>query len=155
DALDIGLPFPERLDVDLEVLGDELIIRCVPEAPRERLPRASQIPALLPNRAGDVVLTTQLIQNGSADAGRGEGAEGEATRGFERIQCVHQPDGAAADELVEVDVRRQRLRKLAGHVMHEAEVLVEQSVPKLGALSGAVIGPEGGAVHSLTSERKA
>src|SRR5690606_14310196 len=75
DALDVGLPAPVGIHVDAELAGDRLIVRAMAEAAGQRFPGAADVPALLANRAGYVVLAAELVEDRAADAGCGEGAE--------------------------------------------------------------------------------
>src|SRR5690606_37841277 len=129
-ALDFRLPTPEGLQIHLEVVRHFLIGRGVAVLAGERLTRGRDVAALAADRARHVILAAQLVQDGAAYPRRGERAEGQSASGVERVDGVHQADGAGADQLVEIDLYGQTAGELPGHVVHQTEVLGEQAIAR-------------------------
>src|SRR5690606_21761726 len=77
-SLDLGLPPPEGLQIHLKLVRQLLVGGGVAVLPGEALARSCDVAALAPDRARYVVRAAQLVQNGAANPGGGEGAEREA-----------------------------------------------------------------------------
>jgi hypothetical protein len=141
------LPAPERVQVDAEVRRERAVVRIVAQNAGQRLARRRDVLALPPDRARNVVLPAQLVEDRAADARGGEGAERQPAARVEGVQRVHQAHRAGADQLVELRLHRQAAGELPRHVVHESQVLVEQAVACDRVAAIRVRRPEGGGLH--------
>ena len=108
-----------------------LRLRWAPEDPLKCLAGGRKLSRLSPNRARDVILPPQLVQNRAADTRRREGAERESARGVETLERAHQSHCSRADHLIHVRFRGQRARQLPRHVVNETKVFSEKAVARI------------------------
>src|SRR5690606_34186158 len=87
-------------------------------------------------RPGHVILTPQLIQDGTSDSRCGECTECEPAFRLKRLVRGHQSDRTGAYQFIEVRVCRQATRNLPRDEVHESQVLVEQLLSFVGATVG-------------------
>ena len=64
-----------------------------------------------------MVLPAQLVENGAANAGDSECAEGEAAGGVECLEGAHEAEGSCTHQFVEVRFGGEAARKLARHMV--------------------------------------
>ena len=140
--LEVALPAPERGQVDVEALRDFRIGRQSAEFARERLAGPADVARLATHRARHVILATQLVEHGPANARRGKGRELQPALRVEVLECTDQAERAGADQLVELRLVSEAGGQLPGDEVDETNVGVEE----LGTgslISASVAVPEG------------
>ena len=98
------------------------------EPVRQLFVRGLQPPGPGPDRAARPVAAAQLVEQRAADAGRGETVERDAPLGVEAPGRLGEAEHAGRHEVVAADVARDPMCDLRNHVLHERQVLPDQSV---------------------------
>src|SRR5690606_13746499 len=128
--LGVGLPAPQRVDVDAELTRGLAVVRLAIQRARQLLLRGRDLALLPPDAARHVVVLAQIVEDRAADAGRRVRAERQAAPRVEALDRVDQADAARTDEVVQLDLYAERAQDLSRHVMHERQMLREQLIAR-------------------------
>ena len=125
-AFDIGLPAPERVHVHVQMRRQFPVVGRAAIRALKGFASGGEIACLATDGARHMILLAQLIENRAADSRGRKGAEGEAARQVEALECGHEADRAGAHQLIEIGACGNRARDLMRHMMDEAEMLFEE-----------------------------
>ena len=127
-AVDVVEQLVHGVGLDAE-LACGLVGRRRPAEPvRQLVVRGLQPPGPRPDRAARPVAAAQLVEQRTADAGRGEAVECDAPLRVEGPGRLGEAQHAGRDQVVAADVVRDPMHDLRNHVLHECQVLPDQSV---------------------------